>query len=79
MGQVSTNKITLKILSIYRKMKINSKRIFIMKDFGLQKDRSIFNLLIKLNLIEQVYMVYRAGMHHNVNKSVKGYRIRHDE
>lgn len=66
------------LLRIYKRIKRNPKKIFLLKDFGLasQSRRVYMTTLIKLNLIEEVDAFYEMGCKHSALKSVHGYKLR---
>jgi hypothetical protein len=67
-----------RVLGIYRQFKNNPLKVFMRKDFCISTKRiepHLF-LLLRLNLIEQVPVIYRTGKNLNIKRDVKGYRLR---
>lgn len=65
------------LLRIYKTMKKNPKKSYLLKDFGLSsQSREVYmTTLIKLNLIESCDILYKMGAKYSALRSVKGYRL----
>ena len=70
--------ISIKLISIYRMMKKNPKKVWVSTEFhsSPHNNRRYLEVLRKLGLTERVPVVYYCGVKHLTRREVKGYRIR---